>query len=207
MNGEEASTSSKRQRSPTATETGPEGSAEACWTQSQQNRSNPIHPMLDPPVVAAAAGAGSGPTATTPSEDTNSATNDDSNPIMVSSKKQKTTTSTSSETSPTTTSTTATSNSPQKQHQHHPPHPPPIKSSSLLPQHHIQVPWGPVFYPTIQDMEGSPLKYLETIKPIAERYGIAKIVPPPGWSTNFFGTLDTCRFVVVNRRMIEFLFF
>jgi jmjN domain len=52
----------------------------------------------------------------------------------------------------------------------------------------VDAPWGPVFYPTVEDMEGSPLKYLEKIKPIAERYGIAKIVPPKGWTTNFFGT-------------------
>ena len=52
----------------------------------------------------------------------------------------------------------------------------------------IQVPWGPVFYPTVQDMEGSPLDYIEKIRPVAQRYGIAKIVPPEGWNqTDFFG--------------------
>mmetsp|Transcript_7333 Transcript_7333/g.17965 ORF Transcript_7333/g.17965 Transcript_7333/m.17965 type:complete len:777 (-) Transcript_7333:236-2566(-) len=50
----------------------------------------------------------------------------------------------------------------------------------------IDVPWGPVFYPTVEDMKGSPLVYLEKIRPVAQRYGIAKIVPPKGWSTDFF---------------------
>ena len=52
----------------------------------------------------------------------------------------------------------------------------------------VDVPWGPVFYPTVEDMKGSPLVYLEKIRPVAQRYGIAKIVPPEGWSTDFFGT-------------------
>ena len=53
----------------------------------------------------------------------------------------------------------------------------------------IQVPWGPVFYPTVEDMEGSPLDYIDKIRPVAQRYGIAKIVPPEGWKqTDFFGT-------------------
>ena len=52
----------------------------------------------------------------------------------------------------------------------------------------IEVPWGPVFYPTVEDMEGSPLDYIDKIRPVAQRYGIAKIVPPEGWKqTDFFG--------------------
>ena len=45
----------------------------------------------------------------------------------------------------------------------------------------IEVPWGPVFYPTVEEMEGSPLDYIEKIRPIAQNYGICKIVPPKGW--------------------------
>ena len=53
----------------------------------------------------------------------------------------------------------------------------------------IDVPLGPVFYPTIEDMEGSPLDYIDKIRPIAQRYGICKIVPPKAWKENdFFGT-------------------
>lgn len=55
----------------------------------------------------------------------------------------------------------------------------------------IEVPFGPVFYPTIEDMEGSPLVYIDKIRPIAERYGICKIVPPKAWKKHdFFGAYE-----------------
>lgn len=41
---------------------------------------------------------------------------------------------------------------------------------------------GPTFYPTIKDFEGDPLAYIERIRPMAEPYGICKIVPPLGWN-------------------------
>jgi hypothetical protein len=38
-------------------------------------------------------------------------------------------------------------------------------------------------------MEGSPLDYINKIRPVAQRYGICKIVPPIGWKEkDFFGT-------------------
>ena len=46
----------------------------------------------------------------------------------------------------------------------------------------LDIPWGPTFFPTVEDMEGSPLVYIEKIRPIAQRYGICKIVPPKGWN-------------------------
>lgn len=46
----------------------------------------------------------------------------------------------------------------------------------------IDVPWGPTFYPTVEEMEGSPLDYIEKIRPEAQHYGICKIVPPAGWN-------------------------
>ena len=46
----------------------------------------------------------------------------------------------------------------------------------------LSIPHGPVFYPTQQDFEGNPLQYIEKIRPIAERYGICKVVPPAGWN-------------------------
>jgi hypothetical protein len=37
-------------------------------------------------------------------------------------------------------------------------------------------------------MEGSPLDYIDKIRPVAQPYGICKIVPPEGWKqTDFFG--------------------
>jgi hypothetical protein len=47
------------------------------------------------------------------------------------------------------------------------------------------IPQCPVFYPTVQDMEGDALDYIEKIRPFAEQYGLAKIVPPPGWNLPF----------------------
>lgn len=52
----------------------------------------------------------------------------------------------------------------------------------------LTVPYAPVFYPTLEDFCGNPLHYVEKIRPEAERYGIAKIVPPPGWNPGpYFG--------------------
>ena len=46
----------------------------------------------------------------------------------------------------------------------------------------LSIPNGPVFYPSKEDFQGNPLEYIEKIRPIAERYGICKIVPPEGWN-------------------------
>eukprot|EP00536_Pseudo-nitzschia_multiseries_P011232 jgi/Psemu1/259682/estExt_Genewise1Plus.C_3720011 len=50
----------------------------------------------------------------------------------------------------------------------------------------IDVPFGPTFHPTIEDMEGSPMDYIDKIRPIAQRYGICKIVPPKEWKEKDF---------------------
>jgi jmjN domain len=56
----------------------------------------------------------------------------------------------------------------------------------------LDIPSGPVFYPSIADFEGNPLHYIEKIRPVAEKYGICKIVPPAGWNPGSqFGTLFT----------------
>ena len=47
------------------------------------------------------------------------------------------------------------------------------------------LPYAPVFYPTIEEMEGNPLSYVAKIRPIAQHYGICKIVPPKGWNPPF----------------------
>lgn len=46
----------------------------------------------------------------------------------------------------------------------------------------LDVPWAPTFYPTVEEMEGNPLHYVEKIRPIAEKFGICKISPPKGWT-------------------------
>jgi JmjC domain, hydroxylase/C5HC2 zinc finger/jmjN domain len=46
------------------------------------------------------------------------------------------------------------------------------------------IPMGPIFYPThAQFYEMHPIEYIEQhVRPIAELYGICKIVPPTGWN-------------------------
>ena len=54
-----------------------------------------------------------------------------------------------------------------------------------------EVPFGPTFYPTVEEMEGDPLIYLEKIRGDASRYGICKIVPPEG-ELIFDGCCELC---------------
>lgn len=51
---------------------------------------------------------------------------------------------------------------------------------SLLHQQCAGIPSVPVFRPTPQEWALGPIAYLEKIKPEAEKYGLAHIVPPPG---------------------------
>ena len=45
--------------------------------------------------------------------------------------------------------------------------------------------------PTVQDFQGNPLQYVEKIRKVAEKYGIARIVPPPGWNPGpYFGECE-----------------
>ena len=53
----------------------------------------------------------------------------------------------------------------------------------------LDIPWAPVFFPTVEEMEGNPLDYIKKIQGVAERYGICKIVPPQCWNpSRYFGT-------------------
>ncbi|CAN0289527.1 unnamed protein product, partial [Discosporangium mesarthrocarpum] len=40
---------------------------------------------------------------------------------------------------------------------------------------------APTFWPTLEQFK-DPVRYIESIRPIVEGYGIAKIVPPDGWN-------------------------
>lgn len=44
---------------------------------------------------------------------------------------------------------------------------------------------GPTFFPTVEEFEGNPLHYISKIRPVAEKYGICKIVPPRQWNPPF----------------------
>ena len=57
------------------------------------------------------------------------------------------------------------------------------------------IPYGPVFFPTIQQfLSMNPMEYIaQHVKPIAEQYGICKIVPPKEWQDNIkFWYTDIC---------------
>jgi len=59
------------------------------------------------------------------------------------------------------------------------------KVDTKRPDGRLEVPYAPSFFPTIEEMEGNPLDYVEKIRPQAQKYGICKIVPPKGWSPPF----------------------
>ncbi|GAX23946.1 histone demethylase JARID1, partial [Fistulifera solaris] len=57
----------------------------------------------------------------------------------------------------------------------------------------LDIPWAPVFFPTVEEMEGNPLDYIAKIQGVAERYGICKIVPPKGWNPSRYFGIDIDR--------------
>jgi [histone H3]-trimethyl-L-lysine4 demethylase len=54
-----------------------------------------------------------------------------------------------------------------------------------------QLPEAITFKPSMQDF-ADPLKYIEQIRPLGEKYGICKIVPPKGWKPPF--SIDSTNF-------------
>lgn len=52
-------------------------------------------------------------------------------------------------------------------------------------------PEAPVFRPSLEDFD-RPLKYIASIRPEAEPYGICKVIPPAGWKPPF--VLDRSKF-------------
>lgn len=49
----------------------------------------------------------------------------------------------------------------------------------------LDIPLAPTFYPTLEEFEEGPIKYMEKIRSTAQLYGICKIVPPKGWNPPF----------------------
>jgi len=50
---------------------------------------------------------------------------------------------------------------------------------------------APTFYPTVEEFQGNPIDFIEKIRPIAQQYGICKIVPPKGWNPPFCVDMDS----------------
>ena len=63
-------------------------------------------------------------------------------------------------------------------------------------------PEAPVFRPTLEEF-ANPLVYISKIRPVAERYGICKIIPPASWQPPFSLDVDQLRFTPRVQRLNE----
>jgi len=61
---------------------------------------------------------------------------------------------------------------------------------------------APTFYPNAQEFQ-QPLAYIAKIRSEAEKYGICKIKPPPGWQPPFAVDVDNCKFTPRIQRLNE----
>lgn len=61
---------------------------------------------------------------------------------------------------------------------------------------------APCFYPTVAQFE-EPLEYIASIRPDAERYGICRICPPPGWKPPFAHKPDKLRFATKEQDLVS----
>ena len=68
--------------------------------------------------------------------------------------------------------------------------------------HFTPPPECPVFRPTAEEFQ-EPLKYVAKIKPIAEKHGICKVIPPDDWTPPFAVDVDTFKFVPRIQRLNE----
>lgn len=63
-------------------------------------------------------------------------------------------------------------------------------------------PEAPVFRPTLDEF-ANPLTYISKIRPVAERYGICKIIPPASWQPPFSLDVDHMQFTPRVQRLNE----
>lgn len=63
-------------------------------------------------------------------------------------------------------------------------------------------PEAPVFSPTLEEFE-NPLKYINKIRPIGQKTGICKIIPPAGWKVPFVLDMDSLKFTPRIQRINE----
>ena len=59
-----------------------------------------------------------------------------------------------------------------------------------------------VFRPTEEEFK-DPLGYIAKIRPIAEKYGIAKVIPPKAWKPTFCLDMNTFKFTPRVQRLNE----
>jgi histone demethylase JARID1 len=66
------------------------------------------------------------------------------------------------------------------------------------------LPVAPTFFPTADEFCGmSPVEYINKIRPIAEQYGICKIVPPAGWDPPFCVDMNTPKKIETKRQLLH----
>ena len=65
-----------------------------------------------------------------------------------------------------------------------------------------------VFYPSEADF-ADPLAYIAKIRPIAEKFGVCKIVPPQNWNPKFCLDMNSFKFTPRVQRLneLEVLYF
>lgn len=65
---------------------------------------------------------------------------------------------------------------------------------------------APCYFPTMEEFE-EPLKFIASIRVEAERYGICRICPPPGWKPPFVHKPDKLRFLTKEQDLASSTFF
>lgn len=61
---------------------------------------------------------------------------------------------------------------------------------------------APCYYPTPAQF-AKPLEYIESIRADAERYGICRICPPPGWKPQFAHKPDKLKFATKEQDLVS----
>lgn len=61
---------------------------------------------------------------------------------------------------------------------------------------------APCYYPTAEQFE-EPLKYIASIRPEAESYGVCRICPPLGWKPPFAHRPDKLRFATKEQDLVR----
>ena len=69
----------------------------------------------------------------------------------------------------------------------------PALNAQALRSEPFTAPDAPVFRPSADEFE-NPLRYIASIRPSAEAYGICKVIPPKGWKPPYVLDRSTFRF-------------